>query len=60
MTIKEGATKIVSFMTLGAGVLELGCGHLSHIVKIIVSLKIFFSTPRLRSQEVSVESLILR
>ena len=30
---KEGSTKIVTFMTPGAGVLVLGCGHISHIVK---------------------------
>ena len=39
---KEGATKIVNFMTPGAGVLVLGHGHVSHIVrKCIISLKIF-------------------
>ena len=31
---KEGSTKIVNFMTPGAGVLVLGCGHISHIVKL--------------------------
>ena len=30
---KEGSTKIVTFMTPGAGVLAIGCGHISHIVK---------------------------
>ena len=30
---KEGSTKIVNFMTPGAGVLVLGRGHISHIVK---------------------------
>ena len=30
---KEGSTKIVNFMTPRAGVLVLGCGHISHIVK---------------------------
>ena len=30
---QEGCTKIVNFMSTGAGVLELGCGHLNHIVK---------------------------
>ena len=33
MMKKEGSTKIVHFMTPGAGVLVLGCGHISHIVK---------------------------
>mgnify|MGYP003692222091 CR=1 FL=1 len=30
---KEGSIKIVTFMTPGAGVLVLRCGHISHIVK---------------------------
>ena len=34
MLTKEGSTKIVNFMTLGAGVLVLGCGHISHLMKI--------------------------
>ena len=33
MITKEGSTKIVNFMTLGAGVLVQGRGHISHIVK---------------------------
>ena len=33
MMTKEGSTKIVTFMTPGAGVLVLRCGHISHIVK---------------------------
>ena len=33
MMIKEGSTKIVTFMTPLAGVLMLGCGVISHIVK---------------------------
>ena len=37
MMTKEGSTKIVNFMTPGAGVLVLGHGHISHIVKILVS-----------------------
>ena len=36
---KEGSTKIVNFMTHGAGVLVLGCGHISHIVKMHYSFK---------------------
>ena len=39
---KEGSTKIVNFMTPGTGVLVLGSGHISHIVKLIIPLKIFF------------------
>ena len=34
MMTKEGSTKIVNFMTPGAGVLVLGCGHIRHLVKI--------------------------
>ena len=33
MTTKEGSTKIVNFMTPRAGVLVLGLGHISYIVK---------------------------
>ena len=33
MMTKEGSTKIVTFITLGAGVLVLGRDHISHIVK---------------------------
>ena len=33
MMTKEGSTKIVNFMTPGGGVLVLGCGHISHTVK---------------------------
>ena len=34
MMTMEGSTKIVNFMTTGAGVLVLGRGHISYIVKI--------------------------
>ena len=33
MMTKEGSTQIVNFMTPRAGVLVLGYGHISHIVK---------------------------
>ena len=33
MMTTERSTKIVNFMTPGAGVLVLGGGHISHIVK---------------------------
>ena len=33
MMTKEGSTKIIDFMTPGLGVLVLGRGHISHIVK---------------------------
>ena len=43
MMTKEGSSKIVNFMTPGAGVLLLGHGHLSHIVKMHYFFKISFS-----------------
>ena len=46
MMTKEGSTKIVNFTTPGAGVLVLGCGHLSHIVK----MHYFFKNLLLYSQ----------
>ena len=46
MMTKEGSTKIVNFMFPGAGVLVLGCGHLSHIVK----MHYFFKNLLLYSQ----------
>ena len=39
MMTKEGSTKIVNFMTPGAGVLVLGHGHISHIVEMHFSNK---------------------
>ena len=46
MMTKEGFTKIINFMTPGAGVLVLGRGHISHIVK----LHYFFNDLLLYSQ----------
>ena len=43
MMTKEGSTKFVQFMTTGAGVLVLGRGHLYHLVKCLIYLKILFS-----------------
>ena len=37
MMTKEGSTKIVNFMTPGAGVLVLGRGHISHFSEYVVS-----------------------
>ena len=34
---KKGLTEIVTFMTPGAGVLMLGCGHISHCSEYVVS-----------------------
>ena len=39
MISKEGSTKIVTFMTPGAGVLVLGCGHISDMVEMHYSNK---------------------
>ena len=39
MMTKEVSTKIVNFMTPGAGVLVLGRGHISHILKMHYSFK---------------------
>ena len=39
MMTKEGSTEIVNFMTLRAGVLMQGRGHISHIVKMYYSFK---------------------
>ena len=36
---KKGSTQIVNFMTPETGVLALGCGQISHIVKIHYSFK---------------------
>ena len=46
MMNKEGSTKIVNFMTPGAGVLVLWRGHISHIVK----MHYFFKNLLLYSQ----------
>ena len=39
MMIKEGSTKNVNLMTPGVGVLVVGCGHKSHMVKMYYFLK---------------------
>ena len=41
MITTERSTKIVNFMTPGAGIFAQGCGHISHIVKMHYSLKIY-------------------
>ena len=37
MMTKEGSTKLVNFITPGAGVLMLGRGHISHYSDYVVS-----------------------
>ena len=54
MMTKEGSTKIVNFMTPGAGVPVLGRGHISNVVKMHYFFKIFFSTPRHRLDKLSI------
>ena len=51
MMPKKGYTKFVNFMNPRARILVLGCGHISYIVKCIISLKIFFSSLRHRSDK---------
>ena len=51
MMTKKRSTKIVTFMTPGAGVLMLECDHISHIVK----MHYFFSTPWHRSDKRSIK-----
>ena len=50
MMTKEGSTKIVNFMTPGAGVLVLGRGYISHIVKLHYFFKnlLFFSQAQIK------------
>ena len=56
MMTKKGSTKIVNSMTLGAGVPELGCGHICHtcIVNMHYFFKIFFSTLGYVSDKLSI------
>ena len=37
MMTKEGSTKIITFLTPGAGVFVQGCGHISHYSEYVVS-----------------------
>ena len=46
METKEWSSQIVNFLTPGTGVLVLGCGYISHIVKMLN----FFIIPLLYSQ----------
>ena len=42
MMTKEGSTKIVNFRNPREGVLVLGCGYISHILKVHYFFKKFF------------------
>ena len=55
MMTKEGSTKIIIFMTFGAGILVLGCGDMSYSENASFLLKIFFSTPRHMSNKLSMK-----
>ena len=45
MMAKEGSTKFVNFMTPGAVILMLGCGHINHYSEYVVSSTLsIFST----------------
>ena len=48
--------QIVNFTTLGAGILVLGRGYISHIMNMHYSLRIFFSTTRLEGEDSDVDS----
>ena len=54
MMTKEGSTAIVTFMTPGAGVLAIGRGHINHKLKMHYFSKNLLSTPRLRSDILSI------
>ena len=54
MMTKGVSTKIVNFMTPGAGVFVLGRGHISHKVKMHYSFKIVYFTLRHRSEKLSI------
>ena len=51
----EGSTKIINFISPMVGVHVLGHGQKSYIVKRIISVKIFFSTPRHRTDKLSIQ-----
>ena len=53
MIIKEGFTKIVNFMTCGAGFLVLESGHISHIMNIMNPMG---HMPHLRKQLKSINT----
>ena len=57
MMTKEGSTKIVNFMTPGAGVLVLGRDHISHIVKMHYFFKNLSSLFPVRDQTNYVYSI---
>ena len=59
MMTKEGFTKIVTFMTPGAGVFVQGCDHMSHIVKMHYYFKnlLLYSQTWIRQTKFNVYSI---
>ena len=59
MMTTERSTKIVNFMTPGAGVLVLGRGHISHIVKMHYYFKnlLLYSQAWIRQTKYNVYSI---
>ena len=55
MMTKEESTKIVNFKPPGARILALGCGLISHMVKMHYFFKIFFFTPMHRPDKLSIK-----
>ena len=53
MITKEVSTQIVNFLTPRAGVLALGCGHISKIVKMHYSFKnlLLYSQAKIRQTQ---------
>ena len=60
MKTKEGSTKFVNLMTLWAGILELGHGHIGEIVKMNYFFKniLLYSQAQIRQTECIVYSLL--
>ena len=59
MMTKEGSTKIVNFMNSGAGVLVLGCDHISHILKMYYFFKnlLLYSQAYIRQKCLELKTL---
>ena len=58
MMTEEGSTKVISFMTPGAGVL-LECSHTSHILEMLNFFKILFSSVEHRSDTLKTKSIVM-
>ena len=51
----EGSTKFVNFMTNREGILVLCVGHIGDIAKMLYFIKIFFSTPVRRADQLNYD-----